>query len=95
MRHVLALLAALPLAACVTSPPPAPPRQVGEVAANKIWARTDGQRMAGNAALYKKGQTDLRECREQAATGEPNKYMIDVLNACMTQRGYEERDRPS
>ncbi len=94
----LALAVVLPLAAglaaCVSAPAPRPQPTVGEMPSNKVWARADGQRMAGNPALLKKGQTDLNECRQQAATGEANKYVLDVLNSCMTDRGYVERERP-
>ena len=94
MRRALVLLALFPLAACVSAPPP-PPRQIGEMPSNKVWARTDGQRMAGNPALFKKGQTDLQECRQLASTGEPNQYDLVTLNSCMTERGYMEIDKPA
>jgi hypothetical protein len=60
---------------------------------NKVWARADGQRMAGNPALTRQGQADLQQCRTLASVNAKEaQYDIKLLNGCMTSRGYVERD---
>lgn len=87
---ISAIGATLIVAACV---PKQPPRAIGAPPSNKVWARADGQRMAGNPALTRQGQADLQQCRALAAIdGKDGQYDLKVLNGCMTSRGYVERD---
>lgn len=89
-----ALGAALLVSGCNTrapAPPPvaAAPSPTGSD--NKVWARVDGQRMAGNPALTRQGQSDLKECREQSAVSPgATVYQLRILNECMERRGYKE-----
>jgi hypothetical protein len=86
----VSLGAALLVSACT---PRTPPVVAQAPAANKVWARADGQRMAGNPALTRQGQTDLTQCRALAAVGSaPGQYDLMILNGCMTSRGYVERE---
>lgn len=102
-RHapVIALVAAaLPLlAGCASAPAPQPMAAVqpqADSGREKVWARADGRRMAGNPALTRQGQQDLSECRTLAAIeGQPGKYVIPTLNDCMNGRGYVEIEKPS
>ena len=59
--------------------PPAGP------SASFAWARSDGQRMAGNTDLIALAQADIAECRAEAppraAKGVPGE-------PCMRERGY-------
>ena len=89
-HSVLILGAVLSVAACS---PRTPPAQPVAPTTNKVWARADGQRMAGNPALTRQGQTDLTQCRALASVGSaPGQYDLMILNGCMTSRGYVERE---
>ena len=94
MKSRLALIAA----ACVTFAiggcvPRQPPKPVEVAPSNKVWARADGQRMAGNPALTRQGQADLQQCRALASINAAEaQYDLKILNGCMTSRGYVERD---
>ena len=59
--------------------PPAAP------SASFAWARSDGQRMAGNPDLIAKAQADIADCQAEAppraAKGVPGE-------PCMRERGY-------
>ncbi len=71
--------AAAPPAAVPPSPAPS---------ASFAWARSDGQRMAGNAELSGKAQADIAACGAEAppraAQGVPGE-------PCMRERGYYVR----
>lgn len=54
-----------------------------------VWARNDGQRMAGNPVLLRQGQKDQAECRHEAASG--TGLSQTVFAACMQRRGYRVR----
>lgn len=94
----VSILVPLLLAACSSdrltrsSPQPVAVRApVAAQADNKVWARIDGQRMSGNPALLKRGQTDLAECRVQsAASPGAQVYDLAALSECMGRRGYKE-----
>src|SRR5215218_6952352 len=62
-----------------TAAPPAGP------SANFAWARSDGQRIAGNPDLVGQAQADIAECQAEAppraAKGVPGE-------PCMRERGY-------
>lgn len=89
-RWAFALGTVLSVAACS---PRTPPAQPVAPTTNKVWARADGQRMAGNPALTRQGQTDLTQCRALASVGSaPGQYDLMILNGCMTSRGYVERE---
>ena len=54
-----------------------------------VWARNDGQRMAGNPRLLQQGKKDQADCRMLATRG-------SILNQarfadCMRERGYAPR----
>ncbi len=86
----LVLVSAFALGGCVASKPQ---RVIGAAPTNKVWARADGQRMSGNAALMRQGQADLTQCRALASVdGREGQYDLRILNGCMTSRGYVERD---
>lgn len=66
---------------------------IGTAPTNKVWARSDGQKMSASPALLRQGQADLTQCRALAAvTNQPGQYDLRILNGCMTSRGYVERD---
>jgi hypothetical protein len=92
MRRALVLLALFPLAACVSAPPP-PPREYGEIPANKVWARKDGQMMSSNPALLAQGKTDLATCRKESETDQPNRLDLTNFKGCMDGKGYYLIDR--
>ena len=54
-----------------------------------VWARNDGQRMAGNPALLRQGQKDQAHCRDEAATSGALNH--NVFAQCMQRRGYSAR----
>jgi|GEM_PF-7072705 hypothetical protein len=67
-------------------------RTIAEMPSNMVWARADGQRMAGNPTLTRQGQADLQQCRALASVnGKEAQYDLKLLNGCMTSRGYVER----
>jgi hypothetical protein len=94
MKTQLALIVAtcfsLAVAGCV---PRQPQRVIETPPSNKVWARADGQRMAGNPTLTRQGQADLQQCRGLASiNAQEAQYDLKILNGCMTSRGYVERD---
>lgn len=54
-----------------------------------VWARNDGQRMAGNPTLYAKGQADQNRCRQSSTIS----GMLDqpAFVRCMESSGYTAR----
>jgi hypothetical protein len=94
VRVALALALLSPaLAGCMSDRFGAPaqaPRSYPPPSPNPIWARADGQRMAGNPALLAKGQQDRSECQDRAsASGELD---FQAFSACMYGRGYYRAD---
>jgi len=55
-----------------------------------IWARKDGQRMSGNAALFEQGQRDKQSCELSAS--QTGTLDFSVFSACMDEKGYYRRD---
>lgn len=55
-----------------------------------IWARKDGQRMAGNPVLYEQGQSDKSQCEGRAS--QSGTLDFAVFSACMDEKGYYRRD---
>jgi len=94
MKTQIAFLTAIGIAlAAAACAPKQLPRTIGAAPTNKVWARADGLRMAGNPALTRQGQTDLQQCRSLATIdGKEGQYDLKILNGCMTSRGYIERD---
>ena len=57
-------------------------------AAQFAWARSDGQRMAGNPDLIAEAQADIAECQAEA----PPRAAQEVPGEpCMRERGYYVR----
>ena len=86
-----ACLALLLLAGCSRSPERAAAVQ-GRVAAPPAgpsamfaWARSDGQRMAGNPELIGQAQADIAECQAEAPPRAPRGVLGEP---CMRERGY-------
>jgi hypothetical protein len=52
-----------------------------------VWARTDGQRMATNPELLRKGQADQARCRESAST-RPGALDMPTFTGSMEASGY-------
>ncbi len=67
----------------VQSPAPAPAESAPT--GSFAWARSDGQRMAGNAELTGRAQADLAACQAEV----PPRAAQGVRGeACMRERGY-------
>jgi hypothetical protein len=69
-------------------PAPSPAAVPAAPAAGFAWARSDGQRIAGNPELTERAQADIAACQAEtpprAASGVPGE-------ACMRSRGYYVR----
>ena len=69
----------------VSGPAAAPP---AGPSASFAWARSDGQRMAGNPDLIAKAQADIADCQAEA----PPRAVKGVPGEpCMRERGYYVR----
>ena len=102
VKLVLALLLATGMAGCSVSIPSlstpssvpaaaAPPEEAQNGPGHEyVWARRDGQRMAGNPRLQKEGEADRREC--EAASSAGRQLDIAAFFRCMNRRGYERRE---
>ena len=62
-------------------------RETGASADNYVWARTDGQRMATNPELLRKGQADQARCRE-SASARTGALDMPTFTGCMEASGY-------
>jgi hypothetical protein len=63
------------LSACVTATPPLP---------EMVWVRTDGRKIADDAALLRQGKSDMGTCSADLDNGVPTASAKE----CMAVRGY-------